>query len=180
MSNRIWPGGGPRRLLARGVDGDLGAAAGRGVSPGPAYGPHPSAVSASAEELITAIGFEPRYAHSRRHLKPLQDLSRSRIDPDQFALVTFPDAVPELSVDPGDAGDEAVRFDGAKNRPCFGIDLMDLPLPILPHPECPFGPCEPRVTAAARRRDRGKHTTGLWIDLLDAILGDLKQVPAVE
>src|SRR6516162_1808748 len=57
---------------------------------------------------------------------------------------------------------------------------MDLPVPIPPHPECPFGPREPRVTAAAGRRYRGEHTAGLWIDLLDAILGDLKQVLAVE
>jgi hypothetical protein len=53
---------------------------------------------------------------------------------------------------------------------------MDLPVPILPHPERPFGPREPRVTAAAGRRDRGEHTAGLRIDLLDAILGELKQV----
>src|SRR6266478_1418641 len=37
----------------------------------------------------------------------------------------------------------AVGLDRAKNRPCLGIDLMDLPVPILPHPECPFGPREP-------------------------------------
>ena len=57
---------------------------------------------------------------------------------------------------------------------------MDLPVPILPHPERPFGPGEPRVAAAAGRRDRGEHAAGLRIDLLDAILGDLKQVLAVE
>src|SRR6266581_6924035 len=57
---------------------------------------------------------------------------------------------------------------------------MDLPVPILPHPERPFGPCEPRVAAAAGRRDRGEHSAGLWVDLLDAILGELKQVLAVE
>src|SRR5918995_6610800 len=57
---------------------------------------------------------------------------------------------------------------------------MDLPAPMLPHPERPFGPREPRVTAAAGRRDRGEHTAGLRIDLLDAILGDLKQVLPVE
>ncbi|MGO8921011.1 MAG: hypothetical protein ACLQJR_34395 [Stellaceae bacterium] len=57
---------------------------------------------------------------------------------------------------------------------------MDLPAPMLPHPERPFGPGEPRVTAAARRRDRREHTAGLRIDLLDAILGDLKQVLTVE
>ena len=41
-------------------------------------------------------------------------------------------------------------------------------------------PSEPRATAAAGRRDRGEHTAGLRINLLDAILGDLKQVLAVE
>src|SRR5216684_3178994 len=90
------------RLLARGVDGDLGAAARRGTSLGPADGPHLPASSSSAEELIAAIGFEPRNAHSGRHLEPLQDFSRSRIDSPQIALVTLPGAVPELSVDPGD------------------------------------------------------------------------------
>jgi hypothetical protein len=49
--------------------------------------------------------------------KPFQDLSRSRIDAPQIALVTFPGAVPELPVDPGDPGDEAVGLDRAKNRP---------------------------------------------------------------
>ena len=52
-------------------------------------------------------------------------------------------------------------------------------LPVLPHPERPFGPREPRDTAAGRR-DRGEHTAGLRIDLLDAIPGDLKQVLAIE
>src|SRR6266496_4726458 len=153
---------------------------GRGASPGSADGSHLPAASASAEEPIAAIGLEPRHTHSRRHLELLQDLSRSRIDPPQIALVAFPGAVPELAVDPGDPGDEAVGLDGAKNRPGLGIDLMDLPAPILPHPERPFGPREARVTAAAGRRDRGEHTAGLRIDLLDSILGELKQVLAVE
>src|SRR5712672_3630181 len=147
---------------------------------GPADGSHLPAASASAEELIAAIGLEPRHGHAGRHLDPLQDLSRSRIDSPQVAIVTLPGAVPELSVDPGNPGDEAVGLDGAEDRPGFGIDLMDLPVPILPHPERPFGPGEPRVAAATGRRDRGEHTAGLRIDLLDAVLGDLKQVPAVE
>jgi hypothetical protein len=88
--------------------------------------------------------------------------------------------VPEISVDPRDPGDKAAGFDGAKDRPCFRIDLMDLPAPIVPDPERPFGPSEPRVTAAAGRRDGGEHTAGLRIDLADAILGELKQVLAVE
>src|SRR5438477_7020154 len=57
---------------------------------------------------------------------------------------------------------------------------MDLALPILSHPERAFGPREPRVAATAGRRDRGEHTAGLRIDLLDAILGELIQVLAVE
>jgi hypothetical protein len=57
---------------------------------------------------------------------------------------------------------------------------MDLPLAIMPHPERPFGPGEPRVAAAPGRRNRGEHIAGLRIDLLDAILGELKQVFAVE
>src|SRR5262245_6648728 len=152
----------------------------RVTSFGSANGSHLSAASASAEEAIAPIGLEPGHACSSRHLESLQDLSRSRIDPPHIALVTFPGAVPELAVDPGDPGDDAVRLDGAQDRPGFGIDLMDLPATVLPHPERSFGPGEPRVTAAAGRRDGGEHTAGLRIDLLDAILGDLKQVPAVE
>ena len=104
----------------------------------------------------------------------------SRIDPPQLALVTFRSGVPELSVDPSDTGHKTVGLDGAKDRSRVGIDLMDLPVAILPDPERPFGPRKPRVTAAARRRDGGKHTAALRIDFLDAILGDLKQVLAVE
>src|SRR5438445_1998100 len=152
----------------------------RGASPRPADGSQLPAASASAEELIAAIGLEPRHAHARRHHEPLQDLSRSRIYSPHFALVAFPGAVPEFAVDPGDPGDEAVGLDGAKDSACLGIDLMDLPVPMLSHPERPFGPREPGVTAAAGRGDRGEHTAGLRIDLLDAILGDLKQVLAVE
>src|SRR5205823_13112185 len=115
------------------------------------------------------IRLEARYAGSGRHLEALQDLSRSRIDSPQIALVTFPGGVPELAVGPGDSGDETVGLDGAKNCPCLRIDLMDLPVPMLTHPERPFGPRQPRVTAAARRGDRCEHTAGLRFDLLDAI-----------
>ena len=70
------------------------------------------------------------------------------------------------------------RLDSMVRRiaPVSRIDLMDLAVAILPHPERAFGPGEPRVAAAAGRRDRGEHPAGLRIDLLDAILGDLKQV----
>jgi hypothetical protein len=165
------------RLLAR---SSLFLRLSRGASPGSADGSHLPAASASAKEPIATIGLEPRHTHSRRHLELLQDLSRSRIDPPHVALVAFPSAVPELAVDPGDPGNDAVGFDGAKNGSCFGIDLMDLPISVLPCPERPFRPRKPGVTAAARRRDRREHTAGLRIDLLDAILGDLKQVLTVE
>jgi hypothetical protein len=100
-----------RRLLAREGQRGIGAAARRGDSPGSADGSHLSAASASAEELITAIRLEARHAHSRRHLKALQDLSRARINTPQIAIVTFQGAVPELSIIPGDPRDEAVGRD---------------------------------------------------------------------
>src|SRR5258708_13985314 len=171
---------GPLRLLGRGVDGDLGAAARRGASLGPADGPHLPAHSSSAEELIAAIGLEPRNVHSGRHLKPLQALARSGIASPQIALVTFPGGVPELAVDPGDPGHEAVGLDSAKNRRRLRIDLMDLPVLILSHPERPFGPGEPRVITALGRGNGGEDKPGLRIDLLDATLSDLKQVLDVE
>ena len=115
-----------------------------------------------------------------RHIEPLQHFAGLRIDPPHVALVTFPGAVPELAVDPGDAGDEAFGLDGAKDGPGLRIDLMDLAVPVLSHPQRPLGPGEPGVTAAAGRGDRGEHTAARRIDLLDAILGDLKQMLAVE
>jgi glyoxylase-like metal-dependent hydrolase (beta-lactamase superfamily II) len=150
------------------------------ASLGPADCSHLSASASSAEELIVTVGLESRDNQSGRHVELLQDLSRARIDSPQFCLLAFPGGVPELSVEPGDPGDEAVGFDRAQNRAGFGIDLMDLAVPILSDPECSLSPREPRVAAAARRRDRGQHPAGVRIDLLDAILGELKQVLAVE
>jgi hypothetical protein len=115
-----------------------------------------------------------------RHLEHLQDLSRSSIDLPQFALVTFPGAVPQLAIDPGDACNDAVGLDRPENRSCSRIDLVDLAALMLSHPECPFGPGKTRVTATTRRRDRREHTASLRVDLLDAIPGNLKQVLAVE
>jgi hypothetical protein len=117
-----------------------------GVSFGSADGPHLAATSASAVEQIAAIGLEPGYGYSRRHLDPLQNLSRFRIDSPQIAPVTFPGAVPQLSVDPRDPGNQAIGLDRAKYRSGLGIDLIDLSVAILPHPERPFGPREPRAS----------------------------------
>ena len=64
--------------------------------------------------------------------------------------------------------------------PVSGIDPDEVAVAILRHPERPFRPGEPGIAAAAGRPDGREHAAGLQIDLLDAILGDLKQVPAVE
>ncbi|HXL61712.1 MAG TPA: hypothetical protein VN959_13770, partial [Mycobacterium sp.] len=64
--------------------------------------------------MIAAIAFQARHADTGRHIELLEDLTRPRIYSPQIAFVTFPRAVPELSIDPGDAGDEAVALDGAK------------------------------------------------------------------
>jgi hypothetical protein len=88
--------------------------------------------------------------------------------------------VPELAVDPGHSGDKAPGLDAAKNGAGLRIDLVDLLRPILAHPERSLSPCEPRIAAAAGRRDRPEHATGFRIDLLDAVLGDLKQILPVE
>src|SRR6266705_805041 len=103
--------------IAHGVEGDFGAAARRGALLGPADSSYLSGRPSSTEEPIAAIGLEPRHVHSGRHVELLLHLSRSRIDSPQIALVTFPGGVPELAVDPGDAGDKTVGLDGAKNRP---------------------------------------------------------------
>lgn len=56
---------------------------------------------------------------------------------------------------------------------------MDLAVAILPDPQRSLGPGKSRTTAGWRR-DRRKHTAGLWIDLLDAFVRKLIQVLAIE
>ena len=151
-----------------------------GPSSGPPDRPDSSALSSTAEELIVTIGFKPGNADPPRHLNSLKNLSSSRIDSPQITFITFPRGVPELSIDPSDPGDEAVGLDSAKNRACIGIDLIDLSILILPDPERPFGPREPGVTATAGRGYGSEHSASLWIDLPNAILGNLKQVFAIK
>src|ERR1700722_7717403 len=150
------------------------------IPPWPPDDPYLPTPCSPAEELGGAIGLESRNVHTGRQLEAFQDLSGSRIDSPQVALVAHPGAVPEISVDPGDPGDEAVGLDGAQDRPGLRIDLVDLAISILSYPERPLRPGEPRVAAAAGRGDGGDHVPGFRIDLLNAILGELKQVLAVE
>src|SRR5581483_11428672 len=146
--------------------------------PSPPHSQLPAAAT-TAEEQIASTGFEPGHGHSSRHLERLQHLSRSSIDSPQIALVLFPRAVPQLRVDPADSRDEAVGLYGAQDLTRVRIDLVDLPLPILPDPEHAFSPGEPRDPATGRW-NRSEHAAALRIDFLDLILRDLIEVLAVE
>ncbi len=148
------------------------------VSDGARRGPFRSA--AAAIEEVGAVGLEPADAGAARHLEPLEHGAALRVDAADLALVAFPGAVPQLAVDPGHAGDEAVGLDGANDRAGLGIDLVDLAIAVLPDPQAALGPGEPRVAAVAGRRDRRHHVAGGGIDLVDARLGDLIEVLAVE
>jgi len=148
-------------------------------SPGPADGSHLPAASAAAEEPIATIRFQPRHTYSRWHFEPLQDLSRLRIDATQIAFFVLQRRVPEFAIDPGNPCNKAIGLNGAKNFSCLWIDLVDLPVPILPHPQRPFRPGEPR-TGTPRRRYRGEYLARIRINLLNVVIGKLKQMVAVE
>src|SRR3954469_4208130 len=79
----------------------------------PANGSHLSGGSAAAKEAVATIGFKPRDSGSRRHSEAFQHFASLGIDASDIALLVLPCAVPELAVDPGDARDEAIGFDGA-------------------------------------------------------------------
>src|SRR5690348_7999212 len=88
--------------------------------------------------------------------------------------------MPKLAVDPGNAGDETIGLDGAQYRSRFGVDLVNLAFAIFADPERPFRPGEARIAAIAGRGNGRNYATGMGIDLLDAAVGDLEQVFAVE
>src|SRR5262249_29459409 len=140
---------------------------------------HFPAASAAAEERVAAVGLEARYGYAGWHVDLLQNLAAQWIDSAQVAFVRFPRAMPKFAVDPGDAGHEAVRLEGAKDRAGLRIDLMDFAFAMLPDPEAPFRPGHSRG-AAFGCRDSRDHPAGIRINFLDAIPGDLIQVPAVE
>src|ERR1700730_2972623 len=136
--------------------------------------------SAAAIEQVCPVGLEPADAGAARHLQPTEHGAALPVDLADFALVAFPGGVPQLAVDPGHAGDEAVGLDGAQNGASRGIDLVDLAIAVLPHPQAALGPGESRVAAVAGRRDRCQYVAGGGIDLVDARCGDLVEVRAVE
>src|SRR5277367_6423441 len=69
-----------------------------------------AAASAAAEELIGAVGFEPRDACAGRHFQPFENLAGGGVDPPHIALLAFPSSMPKLAVDPSDSGDDPVRL----------------------------------------------------------------------
>src|SRR5439155_13472740 len=93
-------------------------------------------------EKVCPIGLDPADDGAARHRQPLEHGAALRVDSTDIALVAFPGAVPQLAVDPGHAGDEAVGLDGAQNGARLRIDLIDLAIAVLPHPQLALGPGE--------------------------------------
>src|SRR3546814_9743948 len=88
-----------------------------------------------------------------------EDLAAVGVDAAQFTFVTFPGAVPEVAIDPAHAGDETVRFDRAQDLAAVRIDLMNLALAVLAHPQRTLGPGHAGIAAATRRSE--EHTSEL-------------------
>src|SRR5262249_18048485 len=138
------------------------------------------AARATAIEEVCSIGLEPADARAARHFQPREHRARLRVDPPDVAVVTFPGSVPQLAVDPAHAGDEAFRLDRSLDRAGLGIDLMNLSVAVLAHPQAAFGPGESRVLSLARRGNRLHDFATLGIDLVDPCFGDLVEVGPVE
>jgi hypothetical protein len=144
------------------------------------HGADRPAAAAAAIKEIGAVGLEAADEGAARHLQPLQHRSAVGVDPADLALVAFPGPVPQLAIDPGDAGDEAVGFDGAPDGARRRIDLVNLAIAVLAYPEAALGPGEAGVAPVAGRGDGRHHVAAGRIDLVDASLGDLVQVGAIE
>ena len=83
-------------------------------------------------EEIAAVGFKAAYADARRHFHALQNLASFGIDMTEIALLPFPGAVPEFTIDPGDAGHETIRLDRFQDFSRFRIDLVNLSIADRP------------------------------------------------
>src|SRR5262245_10225043 len=148
-----------------------------------AWLPHranPAALATAGVEEFALVRFEPAHPRPLGHRQAGQHLACPGVHLADVGVVSFPGPVPELAVHPGDSRDEAVRLDGAQDRARVGIDLVDLPIAVLPDPQRALAPGQPRVTTAAGGRDRRQDLAGRRIDLEDAVARDLEEVPAVE
>src|SRR4029434_135926 len=110
----------------------------------------------------------------------LEDLASLGIDAAEITLVGLQGGVPELAVHPGDARNESIRFNRAKDGTGRGVDLVDLAGVVLSNPEGPFGPSQARVASVSGRQDSVYDVARARIDLLDRVAGELPQVFAVE
>ena len=63
--------------------------------------------------------------HFAARIQALKCFSGMRIDPLQPALIAFPCPMPEIAVDPGNAGEETVGFDGTQDFARFEVHLLD-------------------------------------------------------
>src|SRR4029077_7502399 len=90
------------------------------------HGAHLAAGATAAVEDAGAVGLETAHDDARRHLETLEDLTRLGIDATKIAALVLHGAVPELAVHPGDAGDEAIRFDRAQDGAGLGVALAGL------------------------------------------------------
>src|SRR5580692_1708888 len=126
-----------------------------------------AAAAAAAEESIGAVGFEPGYDDTGQHVEAFENAPSLRVDAAQLGLFVLPGGMPQVTIDPGHARDETVRVDGAQDRPCLRIDLVNQLLLVLPDPERSLMPCQSGVAPRAGRRDRREHLAGIRIDLVN-------------
>src|SRR5690606_27129709 len=105
----------------------------------PAHRAHGAARAAAAEEAV-AVGLQARHHQAGRHVELLQHRAALRVDAADVALLGLPGAVPELAVDPGDAGHETAAFDRAQDGAGRRVDLVDLAVAMLPDPQRSLGP----------------------------------------
>lgn len=126
-----------------------------------------------------AVGFETGDAGAFGHVEAFEDRAAHRVDAAEVAFRAFPRAVPELALDPCDAGDEAVGGDHAPDGAGPGVDLADPAPLVVADPERALGPGKAGV-AALRGRDGAEHVAGRGVDPADVAAGDLPEVLAVE
>src|ERR1051326_6929764 len=164
---------------SRGVPG-AGLNLFRDSGPGLADGAHLAAGGAAAVEDSSAVALKTGHRNAGGHVELFEDFTRVRIYAAKLAFLGFQCAVPELAVDPGNARDESIRFDGAEDGAGPGVNLVNLAGAVLSNPERPLGPRQARVATVCGRGDGGDDLPRARIDLLDPGVGDLPQVFAIE
>src|SRR5262249_23274389 len=153
-----------------------------GVSalPGTAHRTDTAAGAATGVEEVALVRLQAGDLRPLGHRQSGEHLAGLRIDAPDIGVGPLPGGMPQLTVHPGDAGDEAVRLEGAQDSAGLRVDLVDLPLPVRPHPERPPRPGQPGVAPASRCGDGQQHSAGGGIDLLNPVVGDLVEVAPVE